>query len=598
MVTKTPVYVSDFETRAGDKAKAENKVWVWAWAGCSILDIENVEIGTSIEFWFSWIKSLRTAVVYFHNLKFDGFFVLYFLMTHGYHFTDDLSQVRKGGKYFTFLVSENRVFYTITFGTGYGAYVELRDSFKKLPFALDKIGDSFKTKYQKLDLDYVIDRAPDHKLEPEEEEYLKADVRVIAEALHTLYEDGHTAITIGSDCLRDFKNMFGGKKKFRDIFPILDTQADYFARKAYRGGWCYVNPKYQGYTLKFPNGVTYDVNSLYPSMLHSNEYELADGTRCRNLYPYGEPVYYKGEYKTRKTHPLYVCHINANFKIKDGHVPTIQIKNHPYKTFKGNEYIYDSLGMQELYLTNVDYELFLKHYDILEIEFIDGYMYRGYAGFFDEYVNRYFDIKIASEGAVKEEAKLFLNNLYGKFVQKIMGYSMVPILENGIVKLKRAKEEVREAVYAPVGAFNTAYSRRFTITAAQVNYNIFAYADTDSGHFVDTPVGINEHPYKLSYWKRENTWTQARFIRQKAYMELNSYDTIYDKKRDIRSKWMLKCAGMNAATKTDFIERMNNGEFTPEDFDIGLEILGKKLKPIVVEGGVLLVNTDFKMRAS
>lgn len=581
------VYVCDFETRAGRNALKERKTWVWAWAATSIFDFEKVEIGTSISWWFEWLKSIGNAVVYFHNLKFDGFFILYFLMRNGYEFTNNQKAVREGKRQlFTFMVSEQRTFYTITISTGRNTYAEIRDSLKKLPFAVERIGKAFNTKYQKLTLDYVLDRPEDHILTPEEQEYLKNDVRVVAEALLQQYEQGMLKMTIGSDCLAKYKEMMGGERKFREVFPLLDEEVDAFCRKAYRGGWCYVNPRYQGYTLKCPNGRTFDVNSLYPSMLHSNKYKLADGTEHVNLYPYGDPVYYKGTPRKTKQYPLYIIRFSASFRLKPNHVPTVQLKG---SRFKDNVYISDSEGVVDnIYMTNVDYELFKKHYEIDYLVEHDGYKFRGKAGFFDEYVNHFMEIKVKATGAVRELAKLFLNNLYGKFAQRINGADMEPYIDDkGILRLRVSEETERKPVYVPVGAFNTAYARRFTITAAQVNYDIFAYADTDSNHYVDdTAVGIVEHETALSCWKRESEWTQARFIRQKTYCEL------------INGEWDIKCAGMNKETKKQFLRYIDRGFMTIEHFDVGLCIKRKKLRPKVVDGGIVFENGPFQIRAA
>lgn len=96
-----------------------------------------------------------------------------------------------------------------------------------------------------------------------------------------------------------------------------------------------------------------------------------------------------------------------------------------------------------------------------------------------------------------------------------------PVLEDGVVKLRNGPEETRDPVYTPVGVFTTAYARDVTIRAAQANYDVFAYADTDSLHLLrDTPPdNIEVHPSKLGAWKLEYAFTRARFIRAKQYIE-------------------------------------------------------------------------------
>lgn len=61
-----------------------------------------------------------------------------------------------------------------------------------------------------------------------------------------------------------------------------------------------------------------------------------------------------------------------------------------------------------------DYELLKEHYELVDFEILDGCWFYSEIGIFDEYIEKYKKIKVESEGAMRELAKLFLNNLYGK----------------------------------------------------------------------------------------------------------------------------------------------------------------------------------------
>ena len=65
-------------------------------------------------------------------------------------------------------------------------------------------------------------------------------------------------------------------------------------------------------------------------------------------------------------------------------------------------------------LTMTDYELIKEHYELVDFEILDGCYFNAAIGIFDNYINKYKEIKLNSTGAVRELAKLFLNNLYGK----------------------------------------------------------------------------------------------------------------------------------------------------------------------------------------
>jgi hypothetical protein len=121
-------------------------------------------------------------------------------------------------------------------------------------------------------------------------------------------------------------------------------------RKAYRGGFTWLNEKYA--ELEIGKGIVFDVNSLYPSQM-----------RDRPL-PYGTPLYFEGKYEDDEKYPLYIQCIECEFEIKPDKIPTIQIKKN--MSFKQNEYLKSSNGERvELYVTNVDLELMEEHYRLI-----------------------------------------------------------------------------------------------------------------------------------------------------------------------------------------------------------------------------------------
>lgn len=99
---------------------------------------------------------------------------------------------------------------------------------------------------------------------------------------------------------------------------------------------------------------------------------------------------------------------------------------------------------------------------------------------FDKYVDHFMEIKKNSTGGLRQIAKLHLNSLYGKFATNPDITGKHPTLKDNRVSLVMNEPEMRDPVYTPMGVFITAYARKKTISAAQDNYDIFAYADTDS----------------------------------------------------------------------------------------------------------------------
>lgn len=84
--------------------------------------------------------------------------------------------------------------------------------------------------------------------------------------------------------------------------------------------------------------------------------------------PYGNPIYFEGEYKEDPLYNLYVQTISTIFKLKPGKIPSIQIKNN--LSFEPTEYLESSNGdLVTLTLTNIDLELFKENYDIKHIKY-------------------------------------------------------------------------------------------------------------------------------------------------------------------------------------------------------------------------------------
>ena len=384
-------YVADFETTTNP-----DDCRVWCFSITEIGNEENTYIGKDIHEFFTHIETLGSCIIYFHNLAFDGQFIIYHLLTH--EFTHTTEQKLKT-KEFSTLISDDGVFYSIKVKLDRYQTIEFYDSFKKLPFSVKRIAKDFGLTEQKGEIDYNKERPIGYELDEEEREYVTNDTIIVSKALKHQFDEGLTKMTIASDALNSFKEL----SKFNELFPVLDDATDEYVRHSYRGGWVYVNPIYQDVDLE--NLQVFDVNSLYPSRMYDCE------------LPYGEPIYYQNEYVYDKEYPLYICRTRATFTLKEHHLPTIQIKNN-YR-FVGTEYITECTDYPvELILTSVDYNLFCDMYDIGYIEFIDGFKFKSIKGIFKDYIDKWNKIKMDNTGeggrpALRTIAKLMLNSLYG-----------------------------------------------------------------------------------------------------------------------------------------------------------------------------------------
>lgn len=416
-------YTADFETSTWN----ESETWVWAWAVCEIGNEENIIIENNIESFIEFCKKQGNSVLYFHNLKFDSEFIISYLLQNGFTWIKDRKEAKDNT--FTTLISDMGEFYQLTiYFKKQGNKVKkvtIYDSLKIIPFKVSVIAKSFGLQEQKLEIDYKEERSKNHRLTPQEKDYIKNDVVIVAKALNVLFKEGLDKMTQGSNALHDFKIMMN-KRSYERYFPELDFELDSKLRKSYKGGFTYLSPEYAEKDVG--QGIVLDVNSLYPSCM-----------RFEKL-PYGEPVYYEGKYKEDKVYNLYIQKLQCSFEIKKNKIPTIQIKNRRFE-FKETEYLTSSKGeVVTLTLTSIDLKLFFEQYDVFELTYLEGWKFKSINGIFDKYIDKWVERKIqASKEGNKGQrtlAKLMLNALYGKFATGLTAQSKIPYLEDGVVKYK------------------------------------------------------------------------------------------------------------------------------------------------------------------
>lgn len=601
MAIKRQKIVADFETTT-----TPDDVRVWAVCGVDIETSQTVFLDTSIDRFMDWLSTRNTAC-YFHNLKFDGEFILHWLLSHGYKHNDS----NEAGTFST-LITDEGVFYSITviFERLNKQYkkVTFFDSLKKLPFKVATISKAFELEDEKLVIDYYAYRPPDHILTEDEKRYIVNDCRIVAQALKIQFEKGLNKMTNASDAMNGYKEIIT-KKNFERWFPVFPVEMDNELRRAYKGGYVYLNPKHKD--KRGLKGITLDVNSLYPSRMYN----------C--VLPFGYPVYFEGEPEPDEDYPLYIAKIRCAFEIKPDHLPTIQLKNN--RAYVETEYLTSSrnnlgvLEIVEMTLTNVDLELMKDHYNLLNYEVICGWKFKGAKNMFKEYIDFWMHIKETSTGAIKQLAKLQLNSLYGRFAMNPKAYQKACFLDrDGVVRYEVVKDrqtakkygvsppELRDPVYTAMGCFITAYARDYTIRSAQNNFDRFIYADTDSLHLIgfDIPEDLEIHPTKLGAWCHEGSFVDSKYIRSKTYMEtmeetkskadLKTYSKILTKTFDVwREPEQIRyyetkvtCAGMPDNVKESV---------TYDNFCSGSTFEGK-LMPRRYKGGIILEDTTFTIK--
>ena len=301
-------YVSDFETTT-----KEDDCRVWAYGCMEIGNKKNLKIGTKIEDFMDWCKKEKCDI-YFHNLKFDGSFIVNWLLHNGYTHSDDGLPMT-----FNTIISNMGQWYMIDICYGYKGkkklHTKIYDSLKKLPFSVDVIGKAFNLGSNKVEVDpefYTRERNENHEITEEEYLYIYSDLEVMADALEIQFNQGLKAMTSGSDSLKGYKDVIG-TKTFEKLFPILSLEDNEEIRWCYRGGFTWLNERYANKDIG--GGIVFDVNSLYPSQMYYQP------------LPFGKPIKFNGKYVEDEDYPLYTQHIRCEFILKEGYIPTIQLKS-------------------------------------------------------------------------------------------------------------------------------------------------------------------------------------------------------------------------------------------------------------------------------
>ena len=575
-------FTADFETNVDEK---DCRVWAYAIYEIGKGD-ESFSYGNSIEDFIKWCSNSRfNPIIWFHNLKFDGEYIFNYLLKNG--FTYILDKKDRKDKTFTCLISGMGQFYSIEIffkvGNKKVNKVTIYDSLKLLNMSVEVIAKQFGLTINKLEIDYKAFREIGHELTREEVDYIRNDVKIMAQALDILFNYGLTKMTIGSCALHYYRSM---TKHFIRNFPELPLELDQDIRQSYKGGFTYLNPIYKD--IEVGKGIVLDVNSLYPSVM-------------KNAFlPFGNPIYFEGKYESSILYPLYIQKISCSFELKEGKIPTIQLKNNV--SFNPTEYLTSSNGdIITLTLTNIDLKLFLENYNVYDLVYHSGWKFKQTKGLFSEYVDIWSNNKIQAKKdgnkALYMISKLLLNSLYGKFSKNPYNRSKYPFInENGEVSYHIGELEIGKGLYIPIGSFITSYAREKTIRTSQAirDYTLskygkdyYIYSDTDSIHMLELPEEelksfVNIDDYILGYWKLESKFKRGKFIRQKCYIEED-----YDNKLNVTIAGLPKRLGK-------FINFDN--------FKTGFTLLASdntvdhKLTYKHVEGGVMLVETDFTIK--
>lgn len=397
------------------------------------------------------------------------------------------------------------------------------------------------------------------------------DLQVVAKCIQFLEEQGLDKTTIGANAWFNYiETKFGNIHRAKRVFVELSEEAEDLARRAFRGGWCYLNPEAENKSF---SGYCFDINSMYPWI------------QWDHPLPVYEPVKFEGEPDYNdKRYPLFIVEVVLDYvKLKEGAFPWL-VSDYQLEKVVEDDYIVKRYKPVRAVLTNMELELLKETYDFGTITYKRGFKFKATKALFKDYVDKWSNQKINSTGAKRQVAKMMLNNLFGKFATKKTYKSQIfYISPTDGIEYKRELGEVEGSAltyYTPIASFISAYGRCHVIRTAMANKETFLYSDTDSIHLainsLEEANNIPIHETALGYWKVERQFKDSKFLGLKCYAE-----------QELNDNWVFKVAGLPKSAQDELkIENFYSGA------EVYFEIAQK------VPGGVGLSTGKFTIGKS
>lgn len=592
-------WAADFETTPYSQYLIDEKTRVWLYYVENLSSTES-KIGLDINEFLDFIfcKS-ENQICYFHYLSFDGEFITWALIWKGFEYKDYFGTEPRDNYTFTYFKDNRNNIYTIKVFKNDLVY-EFRCSYRLIPMGVDAIAEStkqktkgrFKYDYTKCHYETQLNHVAQNEID-----YIINDVRVVKEVLIQFNKMvGLGKITLASTAYYNwaYVNYPDWAEEMGGMW-WLEKKSDFWDNKEqhnwYTGGFCYLNPKYKNKQLDFPIYVK-DVNSLFPHTM-------------RNMWLVS-PL--KDDCKEPKCkHPALLKLQIEWGKIKEGYHPFIYEKGFsrkdPISEFKNKVF----------YWTNIDLKLFITFYNYKNIKLLDKHCFRWAKGWFDNYIDYWYKMKVTSPKNSWEWmfAKLMLNALYGKFgskanrPKKVMTtenpptdlykkyenyYEYTEVLEDEdyLAKYDRVKDNgdivnTLKVKFKPIAIFITARAREYLVTYIQKNREHFIYCDTDSIHSTK-PIEVDgrDDPNKIGDWKSEGA---------------NHDDGIYyDGGKYLNKKQYVLKEGDELKVKVCGLSNKCKGLVTMENFNYQYVYEQAKPLPMKVKGGIVIKNVDFRIR--
>lgn len=570
----------------------------------------------------------KNCIIYFHNLSWDGDFIIKWLAKNGFSCVnkEDFS----GAGQFCFFRSLSKI-YEIKLGmpSGFGkpqiitfkcSFLLLSSSIENLAkdVGLDKY-DNFKPELYDLEPQNNLSKYPQEYLD-----YMKRDIEIARLSVLNFSKEMDNFInnagphfrgfywmdymTIGAISYEIQRRYVLKNSKFKYCFKIC--QDDYkIADNFYFGGFTQFNPQIQNEITECPAGISYDINSAHPFSMT----KLLPISKIYNAKHSPPP--------TTKRKYLSFYHLKVGRAIaKQDKLPCLinwhKINKEDGISFSQQRYVFE-LDNFNCYYLKEEWDLLQQFYDFYDVKIVNHYWtfadYPLKAFTYDlyEYKTKH---KKAKHNASAQTYKILLNSAYGKHATRekfgdfficqsqeeyeqymaedtlfynnqeyeiLKGHFTFDI-ENvwaiPVLKVKDKKWLSNKLIASTI----TAYSRIYLLEGIlKLGIDNFLYCDTDSIYVKKKPknIKIKLDDFELGAWKEEHTFSYFLCNGAKVYVIANDAEMKEPEKAvysGISKKWL----------------KRNYNPAIFANFDAVLE--DANLKKLSCPSGLVIVPIDYK----